>query len=109
MSGISGFNPWDEIRDLQGIPAKVAKVAKASRPSDPSDPPRDFAYTVKEVRAQLADLSPGHREVFDYWVDLYRSGGWTLEDAERGAFAKTLGQGPKRLKELGVWRDGVSA
>ena len=72
-------------------------------PSAP--PPPDLSYSLDEVYAQLPGLSPGHREVFDYWVEMYQSEGRSLEDAERGAYAVTLGEGPKRLKRMGIWRD----
>ena len=43
--------------------------------------------------------------MFDYWLEAYEEKGWSREEAERGAFAKTMGRGPIRLKEMGIWRD----
>lgn len=78
---------------------------KTDKSSERGQPPPDLTHSVLEVRQRLPGLTPGHRTYFDYWVDLYISGGYGQEDAERGAFAKTLGRGPLRLKELGIWRD----
>ena len=71
----------------------------------PAPPPPDLSYALEEVRAQLPDLSPGQREVFDYAAEIYLSEGVPQEEAERGAFAITLGKGPKKLKRMGIWRD----
>ena len=65
----------------------------------------DLTYSLDEVHQQPPRLTPGHLAYFDNWVDLHTSGGYSLEEARRSALAKTLGQGPMRLKELGIRRD----
>ena len=68
-------------------------------------PPPDLSYLLRDVEQRLPRLTPGHREVFDYWLEAYEDNGWSREEAERGAFAQTMGQGPIRLKAMGIWGD----
>ena len=91
---------WDAIGEH--TPAEVAEVAEV----EPSGyPPPDLKYSWEEVQRRLPTLTPGHREVFDYWLEAYLEKGWTQEDSERGAFAQTMGRGPMRMKAMGIWRD----
>lgn len=71
----------------------------------PRPTPEGLLFSTEDVKDRLPYLTPGHRAFFDDCLDLYLSGGWSLEEAERGALGKTLGLGPKRLKEMGIWRD----
>ncbi len=83
----------------------MLKAGKPAPPRKTGYPPPDLSYSLQEVQQRLSALTPGHREVFDYWLEAYEQNGWSREEAERGAFAKTMGQGPIRLKAMGIWRD----
>jgi hypothetical protein len=84
---------------------QMLKEGKPATPSPEGYPPPDLSYSHQEVQQRLPALTPGHRGVFDYWLEEYEAKGWSREEAERGAFARTMGQGPIRLKAMGIWRD----
>ena len=102
MKALNFDSFWNEIGEHG--PAEVAEVAEA-RNSQMGFPPPDLSYMLREVQQCLPTLTPGHREVFDYWFEAYTEKGWCQEEAERGAFAQTMGKGPMRLKAMGIWRD----
>ncbi len=100
MKALSFDSFWDAIGEH--TPAEVAEVAEVE---PRGNPPPDLKYLHEEVRQRLPTLTPGHRGVFDYWLEAYEENGWSREEAERGAFARTMGRGPMRLKAMGIWRD----
>jgi len=62
----------------------------------PASPPtaEDLKYSLEACRLELHDWKVQKRNAelvtFDYWVGLYQGGGWSQEEAERGAFRRAL-------------------
>lgn len=50
----------------------------------------ELAVSASRLRRQLPRLTPGERETFDYWLDVYLSFGWSREETERAALSRTL-------------------
>ncbi len=93
MKALSFDSFWDEIGEH-----RLAEVAEVAEVEPSRYPQPDLKYSHEEVQRRLPTLTPGHREVFGYWVQAYQEQGWTIDEAKRGAFEKTMGQGPLRLK-----------
>jgi len=59
--------------------------------------PDDLKYSLDLVRRELPDLSRRSRGLYDYWLELTMDAGWDREEAERGAFRRSLTSMPSRI------------
>ena len=83
--------PRCQALEAQGVRILLCSCGYTAqlRPA-PQPQPRDLVYSLAHVRQHAPDLSPVQHEWFDYWLDLYTDGGWSREDAERGAFRRAM-------------------
>jgi len=108
VSGLDDHPRVDSVAErcprCQALEARGVRILLCScgytaqlRPA-PQPQPRDLVYSLAHVRQHADGLSPVQREWFDYWLDLYTDGGWSREDAERGAFRRAMHSRPAPRK-----------
>jgi len=50
----------------------------------------ELKYDLKFVRREVESFDQKYRVLYDYWIDLMLTAGWTTEEAEKGAFYRTI-------------------
>ena len=84
--------PRCQALEAQGVRILLCSTCGYTAALPPAPRPRleDLAHPLDHVRQHVPGLAPLQRERFDYWLDLYLDGGWSREDAERGAFRRAV-------------------
>ena len=83
--------PRCQALEARGVHILLCSCGYAAElPPAPRPRPEDLAHPLDHVRQHVPGLAPLQRERFDYWLDLYLDGGWSREDAERGAFRRAV-------------------